>query len=316
MGTGARAITLRFLAAPTDVASVGGTAVGGGRVLEWIDKAAYACSVGWSGSYCVTAYVGNVHFSRPIESGQLVEVLARLIHTGRSSMHIEVTVSSADPQEGTYTPATSCLVIFVAIGENGRPSEVPQWEPRTDDDRRLSRDAVEKIAVRADIEAAMREQVYTADSTAPSATLQFLAAPTDINWGGKTHGGTVMRWIDEAAYVCAARCSGRMCIAAYSGGIRFYRPIMIGHLVQVQARLLYTGRSSMHVSVHVRSSDPRTLDMQLTTHCLTVFVALDSDGRPTPVPRWEPVTDEDQRLDRHARHLIELRARLSPVHPL
>ena len=41
--------TLRFLAAPTDVADLGGTAVAGGRVLEWIDKAAYACAVGWSG---------------------------------------------------------------------------------------------------------------------------------------------------------------------------------------------------------------------------------------------------------------------------
>ena len=38
---------------------------------------------------------------------------------------------------------------------------------------------------------------------AEQATLRFLAAPTDVNWGGKTHGGTVMRWIDEAAHVLA-----------------------------------------------------------------------------------------------------------------
>ena len=40
-------VTLRFLAAPTDVAFLGGQAVAGGRVLEWVDKAAYACAVGW-----------------------------------------------------------------------------------------------------------------------------------------------------------------------------------------------------------------------------------------------------------------------------
>ena len=50
----------------------------------------------------------------------------------------------------------------------------------------------------------MKEQSYTEAGTAPRATLRFLAAPTDVNWGGKVHGGTVMRWIDEAAYVCAA----------------------------------------------------------------------------------------------------------------
>ena len=51
---GAREITLRFMAAPTDVAALGESAVAGGRVLEWIDKAAYACAVGWSGGYGVT----------------------------------------------------------------------------------------------------------------------------------------------------------------------------------------------------------------------------------------------------------------------
>ncbi len=224
VGNADREITLRFLAAPTDVASMDSTAVAGGRVLEWIDKAAYACAVGWSGGYCVTAYVGNVNFAEPINSGELVEVSARLVHTGRSSMHIEVLVSAADPQRGVYTPATSCTVIFVAVGEGGRPVPVQQWEPVTDDDRWRARVAQEKIAVRADIEAAMKEQTYSDDTEAQRATLRFLAAPTDVNWGGKTHGGTVMRWIDEAAYVCAAGWSGQRSIAVYSGGIRFYRP--------------------------------------------------------------------------------------------
>ncbi len=110
MATGQSELTLRFLAAPTDVAFLGGS-VHGGRVLEWIDKAAYALAVGWSGHYCVTAYVGNIHIARPIEAGHLVEVHARMMHTGRSSMDIQVTVSSADPQIGTFTPATKCLVI-------------------------------------------------------------------------------------------------------------------------------------------------------------------------------------------------------------
>jgi 4-hydroxybenzoyl-CoA thioesterase len=312
---GAREITLRFMAAPTDVATLGDSAIAGGRVLEWIDKAAYACAVGWSGGYCVTAYVGNVNFARPIHSGDVVEVHARLVHTGRSSMHVEVSVSSADPQQATYAFATSCTVIFVSVGGNGRPIPVHQWVPVTDDDRERDAMAVDKTSVRADIEAAMKEQTYTRAGAAPEATLRFLAAPTDVNWGGKTHGGTVMRWIDEAAYVCASGWSAGDCVAAYSGGIRFYRPIMIGHIVEVRARLLHTGRSSMHVSVHVRSGDPKTPDMQLTTHCLTIFVGLDDQRRPAPVPRWIPETAEDRRLDTHAQHLMQLRSRLAPVHP-
>nr|WP_328841679.1 acyl-CoA thioesterase [Nakamurella leprariae] len=309
-------ITLRFLAAPTDVADLGGAAVSAGRVLEWIDKAAYACAVGWSASYCVTVYVGNVSFSRPIQSGQIVEVHARLVYTGRTSMHIEVTVTSGDPQDGRQFPTTSCTVVFVAVGEGGTPVAVPPWRPVTEDDRHRETTARDKVQLRSDIEAAMKEQTYSSQGSAPTATLRFLAAPTDVNWGGKTHGGTVMRWIDEAASVCAGGWSGLTGVAVYSGGIRFYRPVLIGHLVQVEARLLYTGRTSMHVSVHVRSTDPKRPDeMALTTHCLTVFVALDDERRPTPVPRWVPVTDEDRQLHAHARHLMQLRARLKPPTP-
>jgi len=306
--------TLRFLAAPTDVADLGGTAVAGGRVLEWIDKAAYACAAGWSGRYCVTVYVGNINFARPIHSGDLVEIQARLIYTGRSSMHIDVIVSSADPHHLAYTFATSCTVIFVAVGDNGRPVPVNAWTPGTRDEMDRQVAAVAKTSLRADIEAAMADQTYTSASDAPAATLRFLAAPTDVNWGGKAHGGTVMRWIDEAAYVCATNWSRRASIAAYSGGVRFYRPIHIGHLVEVQARLLHTGRSSMHISVHVRSGNPKTSDLQLTTHCLTIFVALDDQRQPTPVQSWEPIGEEDQRLDRHAQHLMELRSHPTP-HP-
>ena len=304
-------VTLRFLAAPTDVAFLGGRSVAAGRVLEWIDKAGYACAVGWSGTYCVTAYVGNVNFGDPLHSGEIVEVHAKLVHTGSSSMHMEVDVRSADPRVGTYRATTSCLMIFVAMGENGRPTPVPAFAPSTDADRERQALAVRRIDLRRAIEQEMRGQTYTAEGTAPEFTLRFLAAPTDVNWGGKTHGGTVMRWIDEAAYVCATRWSGgEKSIAVYAGGFRFYRPILIGSLVQVQARLLYTGRSSMHISVNVSSADPREGDFQLTTHCLPVFVGLDGHHQPVPVPQWKPETAEDHRLEAHARKLIAIRAQM------
>jgi 4-hydroxybenzoyl-CoA thioesterase len=252
-------------------------------------------------------YVGDVHFTRPVAIGELVEVSARLVHTGRSSMHILVTVLSADPKVGTFTEATRCLTIFVAVDASGRPVPVPTWQPATDDDRRLQDGAVRRVGVRADIEAAMGRQTYSADGTAPETALRFLAAPTDVNWGGKVHGGTVMRWIDEAAYVCGVGWSRTECIAVYAGGVRFYRPLQIGSIVEIRARLLHTGRTSLHISVHVRSGDPKTGELDLTTHCLIVFVALDDAGRPTAVPKWEPRSDEDVALDRHARHLVELR---------
>ncbi len=302
-----REVTLRFLAAPTDIGYTG--SVDGGRVLEWIDKAGYALAASWSGRYCVTAYVGNVLFRRPVRPGHLVEVTARLVHTGRSSMHIQTTVRSGSPTDEALVETTRCLVIFVAVDGAGRSTEVPRWVARDDLDRGDEALAVRRVSLRADIETAMAAQEYTDAGTAPRIVLRFLAAPTDVNWGGKVHGGIVMRWIDEAAHVLATRWTGVAGnVAVYAGGVRFYRPLRIGHLVEVEARLLHTGTTSMHIGVHVRSGDPVQDSLELTTYCLIVFVSLADDGQAQTCPTWLPRSPEDVALDAHARDLIELRS--------
>ncbi|ABU73128.1 hypothetical protein VIBHAR_05222 [Vibrio campbellii ATCC BAA-1116] len=95
-------------------------------------------------------------------------------------------------------------------------------------------------------------------------TLRFLAEPGDVNFGGKVHGGAVMKWIDLAAYACSAAWSGKYCITAYAGGIRFVAPIHVGNLVEVSAKVIYTGRSSMHIAIDVQASDPKELKNRLT----------------------------------------------------
>jgi 4-hydroxybenzoyl-CoA thioesterase len=312
--TPGREQTLRFLAAPSDAGYSG--SVTGGRVMEWIDRAGYACAVGWSGRYCVTVYVGNVRFTRPVAIGDLVEATARLVYTGRSSMHILVTVRSGSPRGHELEPATECLMVFVAVGEDGRPTPVPELPDGDDEDMAQKDAAVRRIDVRARISAAMAEQSYTEAGTAPRVVLRFLAAPSDVNWGGKVHGGIVMRWIDEAAHVLVTQWIGDAAnVAVYAGGVRFYQPLRIGDLVEVEARLIYTGRTSMHVSVHVRSGSPAGVERRLTTHCLIVFVALTPDGRSTAARTWQPTTDEDVNLFEHAQHLIELRSAVDDIDP-
>lgn len=136
-------------------------------------------------------------------------------------------------------------------------------------------------------------------------TLRFLAEPTDINLHGNVHGGAVMKWIDIAGGTCAAGWCGRSCVTVYVGGIRFYKPVHIGNLVEVHARLIYTGRTSMHISVDVQAGDPREGTFTHTTHCIIVFVAIDPDGQPVEVPAWEPETEEDIALQEYAIQMME-----------
>ena len=306
-------ITLRFLAAPQDAAADGRT-VAAGRVLEWIDKAGYACAVGWSASYCVTAYVGNVHFTRSVEPGDLVEARARVIHTGRTSMQVLVSVESADVRSRRFTPATHCILVFVAVDSAGSPTAVPPWHPVDDDDRMLNERAEERLVPRRVIRDAMQAQSYSAEGTTPRTLFRFLAAPQDANYGGNAHGGTVLRWIDETAFACAASWAGEHTVAVYSGGIHFYRPIRIGDLVEIEARLIHTGPRSLHIAVHVRAASPTSpTELRLTTQCMTVFVALGADGRALAVDPVPLVSDEDRRLDAHALALIALRAELEAL---
>ena len=44
---------------------------------------------------------------------------------------------------------------------------------------------------------------------------RFLAEPTHVNFGGKVHGGIVMKWIDQAGYACATHWSGSYCVTVY-----------------------------------------------------------------------------------------------------
>ncbi|WP_448852851.1 acyl-CoA thioesterase [Corynebacterium sp. 335C] len=307
-------VTLRFLAAPTDVLMAGSTSVHGGRVLQWIDKAAYACAVGWSGQYCVTAYFGHIHFTRPIPSGHMVEVRSKVAYTGRTSMHIVNEVFSANPRTGEYTRAADCIVIFVAMDENRKPTPVPKWIPKTTEEIRREEAAKARFDLRRDIEASMRAQTYTADSSAPKLVTRFLAKPSDVNWGGNVHGGTAMEWIDEAATACSMNWAGRDTLSVYAGGIRFYKPIKIGDLIEVRARLLRTGRTSMHMSVHVYSGEPRMGrgGLEKALHSSMTYVAVDDDFKPQPVPHFEPVTDEDKMLHAHDLQLKALRDKYDP----
>lgn len=138
-------------------------------------------------------------------------------------------------------------------------------------------------------------------------TLRFLAEPADVNFGGKVHGGAVMKWIDLSAYGCAAGWSGKYCITAYVGGMHFVKPILVGNIVEVESKVIYTGRSSMHIRIRVMAGDPKTSERELCTHCIAVMVAMDEQGKPAAVPEWIPKTESDERQRASAIKLMEMR---------
>lgn len=141
-------------------------------------------------------------------------------------------------------------------------------------------------------------------------TLRFLAQPTDVNFGGKVHGGSIMKWIDQAGYTCATGWSGGYCVTAHIGDVNFYNPVLVGSLVEAHAKIIYTGKTSMHIAVGLRSCDPKRCEMMDSIHCILIFVGIDENGSPQHVPSWRPVQGEDLLLERYAKKLMALRREL------
>jgi acyl-CoA hydrolase len=141
-------------------------------------------------------------------------------------------------------------------------------------------------------------------------TLRFLAQPGDVNFGGTVHGGAVMKWIDQAGYTCAATWTGAYCVTVYVGALHFLAPIHVGDLVELQASVIRTGRTSLDVAIDVHAREPKGGDRRRTCHCVVVFVALDDEGRPRGVPPWRPVTPLDQALHAYAERLAGLRKQM------
>ena len=139
---------------------------------------------------------------------------------------------------------------------------------------------------------------------------RFLAEPTDVNFGGKVHGGAVMKWIDQAGYACAAGWAGRYCVTVYVGGIQFERPIQVGQIVEVHAQVVHTGSTSMHVAIDVAARDTTTEHAERTTHCLMVFVAVDDQRKPVAVPPYQPRSDEERELSAYAQRMMAMRKQI------
>jgi len=132
-----------------------------------------------------------------------------------------------------------------------------------------------------------------------------MVLPNMTNPAGRMHGGEVMKLMDSAAGVVAQRHSLCNVVTAYVNQLTFKEPIFVGDLVFCKAELIYTGRTSMEVYVRV---EVENLSRGETKHALDgyfVMVALDRNGRPTPVPPLLLETEEQKIRFEEARLRVE-----------
>ncbi len=131
-------------------------------------------------------------------------------------------------------------------------------------------------------------------------SLAQVMLPEDTNPAGNVHGGTIMKLVDNAAFVAASRHCRRNVVTVSMDSMSFHSPVYLGDLLFLKASVNMTGRSSMEVGVRVESEDTLTGEVRHTGSAYLTFVALDHRGRPAPVPPIIPETPDEKRRYKEA----------------
>jgi uncharacterized protein (TIGR00369 family) len=132
-------------------------------------------------------------------------------------------------------------------------------------------------------------------------TLIETLLPQDTNPAGSIFGGVIMGLMDKAAAIAAWRYARCEVVTAGAEQISLLRPVRLGEVVKVEARVVCTGRTSIDVDVVVETENVFTGGSAVAATGYFTMVALNNEGKPTEVPRWEPRTDEERRLCEAAR---------------
>lgn len=131
-------------------------------------------------------------------------------------------------------------------------------------------------------------------------TMSRLMQPDEANVYGNIHGGSILKYIDEAAGVAAwrhARCP--KVVTASFDRMSFDEPVYIGDILHVHATVRVTGRTSMTCGVRVEAEDPATGGVRLCCRAHVTFVALDKRNKPIPVPAVYAENEvEQEKMDR------------------
>lgn len=136
-----------------------------------------------------------------------------------------------------------------------------------------------------------------------------LMIPSYANFGGKVHGGVLLRLMDQVAYACASKHAGRYCVTVSVDGVNFRAPVEVGDLVSLRASVNHVGRTSLLVGIHVDSENVSTGLVRHTNTSYFTMVAKNEDGTSAVVPGLTLETRDDVRRCLEAIKRRELKRR-------
>ena len=110
--------------------------VHGGEIMKLVDETGALCAIRHAQRPVVTLAIDSMTFHSPVHVGDLVSLNASLNWVGRSALEVGVRVTAENPLTGEQTHTNTAYLVYVALGDNSRPTEVPRLILETDEERR------------------------------------------------------------------------------------------------------------------------------------------------------------------------------------
>ena len=227
----------------------------GGTGLALMDRVAFIAATRYGRVPLVTRSCERVDFKKPARIGEILEFTARPVWAGRRSLTIEVEMVAEAIVRRERHVCTRGIFHMVAMPDGDRAAD---WSlPSLSDVAQDTGQANLKMV-----------EIVFADQA---------------NSVGKMFGGEAIAYMTKAAFVAASRQSGKLTVLASSERIDFKRPIEVGEIVEVEAKVTQIGRTSMTVETVLRAENLLTGENHVTARGSFLMVAVGPDHRPTPV---------------------------------
>lgn len=222
----------------------------GGSALAMMDKFAFVLASRHLRRTVVTAALTETDFRAPVPVGHLAEVDGRVVRSGRRSVEIEAELVAENMLTGERT---SCLTgRFFMVGQESDAAPEPKLKP-------------------------------LAEGDATAVRVVEIVFPGQTNHCGILHGGFALDWLSKAALVAASRRARQTVLMVSTKTLDFVAPARIGDIVETTARVIAVGRTSLTIETLMTAECPQAGERRICTRAEVIFVAIDDNGRPTPV---------------------------------
>ena len=316
--------------------------VHGGTILKLIEQAGAIVS----GRHCnsvsdatktpgplitVLARVEHMDFYQPMYVGEVAQLHAAVTYTSPHSVEVTVDVWAENILTGNRRHTNTAVLWYVAFPISGKDlmakvAPVPQLEGLTNEEASagLKRYKAQKLSQYKASKSKSHQGLTHPNTYYPTSeipehtvrrsqtTLASLVLPSDCANGTYLMGGALMKMMDNAAGICAARhCRSRV-VTACIDAIDFHSPVLNGEVVFCTARLVFCSAKSMEIEVITETEGLAPASQRVTNTAYFTFVSLGPDKRACDVPPLQLSSDEErQRFEEgKARYEMRKRARL------